>query len=112
MDVTAMRDTLTPLENDRTLKLRIDPYKNQINDISYEVLSADGSRTLENTKVNKAEEEDGCLNVTLSLQDDLLINTECGTFDISSTVYFFVSVHLAPHDISPFTRSLPAFLRE
>lgn len=76
MDVTAMRDTLTPLENDRTLKLRIDPYKNQINDISYEVLSADGSRTLENTKVNKAEEEDGCLNVTLSLQDDLLINTE------------------------------------
>ena len=44
MDVTAMRDTLTPLENDRTLNLRIDPYKKKISDISYEVLNADGSR--------------------------------------------------------------------
>ena len=76
MDVTAMRDTLTPLENDRTLNLRIDPYKNKISDISYEVLSADGSKTLENTRVNKTEEQDGYLNVTLNLQDDLLINTE------------------------------------
>ena len=76
MDVTAMRDTLTPLENDRTLNLRIDPYKKKISDISYEVLNADGSRTLENTKVNKTEEQDGYLNVTLSLQDNLLINTE------------------------------------
>ena len=72
MDVTAMRDTLTPLENDRTLNLRIDPYKKKISDISYEVLSADGSRTLENTQVNKTEEQDGYLNVTLSLQDNLL----------------------------------------
>ena len=76
MDVTAMRDTLTPLENDRTLNLRIDPYKKKISDISYEVLNADGSQTLENTKVNKTEEQDGYLNVTLSLQDNLLINTE------------------------------------
>lgn len=58
------------------MNLRIDPYKKKISDISYEVLNADGSRTLENTKVNKTEEQDGYLNVTLSLQDNLLINTE------------------------------------
>ena len=31
MDVTAMRDTLTTLEKDLTLKLRIHPYNKQIN---------------------------------------------------------------------------------
>lgn len=76
MDVTAMRDTLTPLEEDRTLNIRIEPYQNKINDVSYEILSSDGKKTLEKTKVNKLENEDGYVNATLTMQDNLLINTE------------------------------------
>lgn len=76
MDVTAMRDTLTPLEEDRTLSIRVDPYQNKINDITYEILSSDGKKTLEKTKVNKLENKDGYVNATLTMQDNLLINTE------------------------------------
>lgn len=76
MDVTAMRDTLTPLKDDRTLSIRIEPYQNKINDISYEILSSDGKRTLEKTKINKMESEDGYVTATLTMQDTLLINTD------------------------------------
>lgn len=43
MTVTATRDTLTPLNSDQTLDIQIVPYDNEIGDITFEVLSADGT---------------------------------------------------------------------
>ncbi len=76
MDVTAMRDTLTPLEADRSLTIQIEPYKNKISEVSYEILSSDGTKSMERTKINKLTEEDSLLKATLNLQNDILINTE------------------------------------
>ncbi|MDY3918674.1 MAG: hypothetical protein SOZ59_06685 [Candidatus Limivivens sp.] len=76
MDVTSMRDTLTPLTTDQTLEIQIQPYQNQIDDISFEVLSSDGSRSLENTKVTKITENGNYISATLEMQQKMLINTE------------------------------------
>ena len=38
MDVIAMRDTLTPLSNDKTVNIQIQPFENQISSVSYEVI--------------------------------------------------------------------------
>lgn len=76
MTVTATRDTLTPLNSDQTLDIQIVPYDNEIGDITFEVLSADGTESLENTKVTKMTEESNVINATLEMQHQMLINTE------------------------------------
>ena len=76
MDVTAMRDTLTPLEDDRTLTIQVEPYQNKINEISYTIMSSDGEKILEKTKVNKLTEDGSYVTAALQMQDTLLINTE------------------------------------
>ena len=76
MDVTAMRDSLTPLEGDRILNIQIQPFQNKVNGISFEVLSSDGTKSLEKTKVNKMQEEEAYINATLEMQNKMLINTE------------------------------------
>lgn len=76
MDVTAMRDSLTPLESDRVLNIQVQPFENKINGISFEVMTSDGKRSLEKTKVNKVEEDRDYINATLEMQNKMLINTE------------------------------------
>ncbi|MDO5423496.1 MAG: hypothetical protein Q4F41_07200 [Eubacteriales bacterium] len=76
MTVTAMRDTLTPLATTQTLEIQIQPFQNEITDISFEVLSSDGSQSLENTKVTKVSEGDSYIDATLEMQQKMLINTE------------------------------------
>ncbi len=39
MDIAAMRDTITPLESDGTLKMQIEKNDNQIREISYSLFS-------------------------------------------------------------------------
>ena len=62
MDVTAMRDTITPLESNGTLQAEIAENGNKISKISYKVYSLDGADTYAEGKV---KEEDG--KVTLEL---------------------------------------------
>lgn len=51
MEVSFMRDAITPLNENRQLSLYIDTFDTTISSISYEVRSADGSRLIENTQV-------------------------------------------------------------
>ncbi len=76
MDVTALRDALTPIDGQRTLQIQIQPYQNKIENISFEVLTSDGETSLENTKVTKIQEDGEYLNATLELQNKILMNTE------------------------------------
>ena len=67
MDVTTMRDCLTPINEDRSLEIQIDPYSMKVTDVTFEVITADGEKTTENTKVTKLQTEDGYINATLQL---------------------------------------------
>lgn len=76
MDVTTMRDSLTPINEDRSLDIQIDPYSMKVTDVTFEVITADGRKTTENTKVTKLQTEDGYINATLQLQNPILMNKE------------------------------------
>lgn len=76
MDVTAMRDALTPIDSDRILNIQIQPFQTKVSNISFEVLSADGKQSLENTQVTKIQEDENYINATLEFQNKTLINTE------------------------------------
>lgn len=76
MSPTAMRDTLTPLEDGNTLQIQVQQFTNQIGDITFEVLSSDGEQVLENTKVMNVTEDETYVTATLELQERILINTE------------------------------------
>ena len=55
MDIAAMRDTITPLESDGTLKMQIEKNDNQIREISYSVYSLDGTETYDKGTLKSAE---------------------------------------------------------
>ena len=76
MDVSRMRDCITPLSSDRKIGMRIQLFSAQVESVSYEVLSRDGSETLENTQVIKLDRDDDTIDATLSLQGRMLMNKE------------------------------------
>lgn len=76
MDVTAMRDALTPVDSDRTLTIQIQPFQKKISGVSFEVLTSDGRKSMEKTKVTKIREDENYVTATLELQNKILINTE------------------------------------
>ena len=76
MDVTAMRDTLTPIGDDKTVSIQIEPFENQISGVSFEVLTADGSKSQENTMVTSLGKTDEYVTADLTVQNRMLINTE------------------------------------
>lgn len=76
MELSAMRDTLTPLTSERILDIQIETYGVPIDDIYFEVLSLDGKESLENTKVTKYQEDEGFVNASIQLQNLILMNQE------------------------------------
>ena len=71
MDIAAMRDTITPLESDGTLKMQIEKNDNQIREISYSVYSLDGTETYDKGTLKSAESEDVTLKLGKSLGDKI-----------------------------------------
>ena len=51
MDITAMRDTITPLESDGSLSMNLEADGNKISGIRYEVYSLDGEETYKTGEV-------------------------------------------------------------
>lgn len=76
MDVTAMRDALTPIDSERKLSIQIQPFQKKISGVSFEVLTSDGKTSMEKTKVTKIQEDENYVTATLELQNKILINTE------------------------------------
>lgn len=76
MDVAAMRDSLTPMNDKRELTIQIQPYQNKISGVSFEVITADGKTSMEHTKVTKLEQDENYVTATLELQNKILINQE------------------------------------
>ena len=77
MQADFMRDTLTPLGTDKTLKVNITPYNTKIESLVYEIRTSDGSKVIENNKITHfQEEEDGTLSAEFTLQKSILMNQE------------------------------------
>ena len=76
MEVSHMRESLTPLGSGRKLNLRIDPYDEAITDIVFEVRTLDGERLIESTKVQEFTEENGRINISASIKDLIETNQE------------------------------------
>lgn len=76
MDVSYIRDGITPLDSNRELDIQIQAFSTNIESVSYEVLSLDGTQSLEQTKVVKLQKDDDYLSATLFLQNKMLMNQE------------------------------------
>ena len=76
MNVGYIRDTLTILNENHELEIQIQPFSTKIESVSYEVLSLDGTESLENTRVVQLKEENGYVNATLQIQNNVLMNQE------------------------------------
>lgn len=95
MDLTAMRDTVTPLTVGGEAMIRIDAYENEIQKFRYEVFSLNG-KNLYGSGVIKDVEEAFTLNLDESLPDDLegvlKITIE---MDKSEDVYYYTRIKYA-----------------
>lgn len=76
MEVVAMRDTLTPLSSENVLDFQIQKFGASIDDIYFEVLTADGKESIENTKVTKYQDDGEYVNASIKLQNLILMNQE------------------------------------
>ena len=76
MDVANIRDTVTVLGDSHELDIQIQPFSSNVESVSYEVLSLDGTESLENTKVVQLTEESNYLTATLNIQNNMLLNQE------------------------------------
>ena len=69
MEVSYMRDTITPLENSRDLGITVEKFGTGIESVSYQVRSGDGSRLIEDTDITEYEESENFLTAYFTLKD-------------------------------------------
>ncbi len=76
MDVSQMRYSITPLTEQREVTLCIQTFGSAIDSVSYEVVSIDGTQSLENTKVVRLEKDGDYVTSVLTLGNSMLMNQE------------------------------------
>ncbi len=76
MEVSQMRDCLTPLAAGRKMNLDIDTYGCEIGQIRFEVRSVDGSRLIEDTVVEEYEQSEDEVKVSFGIKDLIESNRE------------------------------------
>lgn len=69
MDNGTVRDSISPIGEDRTLSFVINNYGVPVTKVAYEVRSVDGSRLIENTNVGNYEKQKGNITASISLRD-------------------------------------------
>lgn len=76
MDVSFMRDTVTPLGEDRQISLYIDKFNSSITSIGFEVRSTDGERLIENSQIYDYKERDEEITADVVIKDLIEKDTE------------------------------------
>lgn len=69
MDAASMRDTITPLGENRKLTVQIDTYGNSITSISYEIRSLDQTRLIERTEVSDWKTRSSSIEAALEIEN-------------------------------------------
>lgn len=101
MDLTAMRDTITPLQNDGSLDMHVEAYGNEISAIRYEVYSLNAEETLGEGSEEMPDEGE---TVRLDLDDALSESGEEAVLKVTlemeeSEVSFYTRI-IRPDDLS------------
>lgn len=76
MNGVYMRDSITPIGDDRVLPIRIRTYDTRVDGIAYEIRSLDMERLVSDTVVTDYEEEKGQITADLAIQNLLEKNEE------------------------------------
>ena len=76
MDNGTMRDSISPIGEERVLSFVVDSYTTGINKISYEIRNLDGSRLIEDTVVGSYENKKGKTIGSINLKDLIERNKE------------------------------------
>lgn len=76
MAVTAVRDTLTPISTERDVSIEVQTFGAKVSDIYFEVFSADGKTSLENTKVTNLQQDGDYVTASFTLQNFMRMNQE------------------------------------
>ncbi len=77
MDVSSMRDSITPLGTDRTLEVCITLNGREIKSLLYEVTTPDGEEVVENNKIRNFNQQDnGTLTLEFTLTQPILMDQE------------------------------------
>lgn len=76
MDVSTLREHITPLMEGRMLSVRIDTYGTKITEVGYEVRSLDGERLIEDTKLYNYVVNGDEITVDFEIKDLIMENTE------------------------------------
>ncbi len=76
MDSAFMRDTITSLDEGRSIGFQVDTFGQKVGSIRYEVRSVDGERLIENTEVLDYEHNANLLTAKIIVKDLIDKNTE------------------------------------
>ena len=76
MDAAYMRDTITPIGEDRLLPVTVKTYQTAVDKISYEIRSLDAQRLIANADVTSYTENKGMISMELPIQNLLEKNEE------------------------------------
>lgn len=95
MNAAYMRDTITPVDENRRLSIQIKTYQTKIDSISYEIRSLDGERLIANADVAGYKENKGRIDAELEIQNLLQKGEE---------YLLLIKLHSGDKDISYYTR--------
>lgn len=76
MELSFMRNSITPLMSGRKVRLKIDTYSSNIAGIAYEVRTVDGQRLIEDNTINDYESNGRHLEANITLKDLINSNVE------------------------------------
>lgn len=76
LDLTALRDHLTPVPTTRELSVAIAPYGNGIKKVTYEVFTPDGSKPSESSRIKSLSDSAGFKTADFKLQEPIQLDRE------------------------------------
>ncbi len=76
MDAAYMRDTITPIGENRLLPVTVQTYQTAVDKISYEIRSLDAQRLIANADVTSYTENKGMISMELPIQNLLEKNVD------------------------------------
>lgn len=96
MNAAYMRDTITPIAENRTLPIAIQKNQTEVDSISYEIRSLDAVRLIANADVESYEERKGKIKAELTIQnlveagEEYLLIIKLGSAD--RTIYYYTRI--------------------
>lgn len=76
MQADFVRDCITPLDTAKTLSIVINPHESEVESLSYEIRSSDGTKVIENKRVSSLEAGEDYLRASVQIDSGLLMNQE------------------------------------